>query len=184
MEKLPNLPVYRVKPKTGTGNVRTLNQDHLLPIGDRWRMYLSDERTDVLRPVITRARAIERTQRKQSAQDHCDSIDHSNSDDSNLSKYIPVPQGRPVRQMHTLTLNTEKIQIHKSHESVPNQLEVIGDLSECEAESIFLPTLARNEDLESEEGDRRFMNAPKEAETERVDLCPKREVKPGEKTEL
>lgn len=31
--KLPNLPVYRVKPESGHGVVRTLHRDHLLPIG-------------------------------------------------------------------------------------------------------------------------------------------------------
>lgn len=36
--KLPNLPVYRVKPQTGQGSVRTLHRDHLLPIGTEVRL--------------------------------------------------------------------------------------------------------------------------------------------------
>ncbi len=37
-EKLPNLPVYRVKPETGQGRIKTLHRDKLLPIGQlvRW----------------------------------------------------------------------------------------------------------------------------------------------------
>ncbi|XP_052462953.1 uncharacterized protein LOC128020214 [Carassius gibelio] len=37
-EKLPNIPVYRVKPEVGSGKVRTLHRDQLLPIGQlvRW----------------------------------------------------------------------------------------------------------------------------------------------------
>lgn len=37
-EKPPNLPVYRVKPETGNGRVKTLHRDQLLPIGQlvRW----------------------------------------------------------------------------------------------------------------------------------------------------
>lgn len=97
MEKLPNLPVYRVKPETGTRSVRTLHQDHLLPIGDKVRLYLPDEGKEVQHPLVTRAKAVERTQREQSAQDSCDSIDHSDSDEGSLCDYFPVQQRRPVR---------------------------------------------------------------------------------------
>lgn len=33
VEKLPDLPVYRVKPEKVRGMVKTLHRDHLLPIG-------------------------------------------------------------------------------------------------------------------------------------------------------
>lgn len=33
LEKLPNLPVYRVRPEKERGGVRTLHRDHLLPVG-------------------------------------------------------------------------------------------------------------------------------------------------------
>ena len=36
--KLPNLPVYRVKPEEGKGGVRTIHRDHLLPISQSMRM--------------------------------------------------------------------------------------------------------------------------------------------------
>ncbi|KAJ8375794.1 hypothetical protein SKAU_G00063740 [Synaphobranchus kaupii] len=36
--KLPNLPVYRVKPEEGKGGVRTMHRDHLLPISQSIRM--------------------------------------------------------------------------------------------------------------------------------------------------
>lgn len=180
MEKLPNLPVYRVKPETGTGSVRTLHRDHLLPIGDSVRICLPDERMDGQRPVVTRARAGERTQREQSAQDRCDSVDHSDSDDSSVCEYFPGPPGRPVSQKPTPSLNTENAQIHTSHERVPNQMEMMGDVSECEAESTPLSTPDQMEDLAPEGGDQ-DMNAPKEAETKQIDIRPKREVKPVKK---
>ncbi len=37
VEKLKNLPVYRLKPESGMGSVRTLHRDHILPIGDEVR---------------------------------------------------------------------------------------------------------------------------------------------------
>ncbi|KAJ8348558.1 hypothetical protein SKAU_G00271470 [Synaphobranchus kaupii] len=36
--KMPNLPVYKVKPEDGRGGVKTLHRDHLLPIGQFVRM--------------------------------------------------------------------------------------------------------------------------------------------------
>lgn len=38
VKKLPNLPVYKVKPEHGPGVVKTLHRDHLLPIGYLVRM--------------------------------------------------------------------------------------------------------------------------------------------------
>lgn len=53
--KLPNLPVYRVKPERGTGIVRTVHRDHLLPIGYMVRMSAPSEKT--ARPKRPRTRA-------------------------------------------------------------------------------------------------------------------------------
>lgn len=36
--KMPNIPVYKVKPEDGGGGVKTLHRDHLLPIGQLVRM--------------------------------------------------------------------------------------------------------------------------------------------------
>lgn len=38
VKKLPNLPVYRVKPEHGSGVIKTLHRDHLLSIGYLVRM--------------------------------------------------------------------------------------------------------------------------------------------------
>ncbi|KAI5616885.1 hypothetical protein C0J50_23556 [Silurus asotus] len=37
-KRMPNLPVYKVKPEDGRGGVKTLHRDHLLPIGQFVRM--------------------------------------------------------------------------------------------------------------------------------------------------
>jgi hypothetical protein len=36
--KMPNLPVFRVKPEGGQGGVRTIHRDHILPIGQSVRI--------------------------------------------------------------------------------------------------------------------------------------------------
>lgn len=62
VEKLPNLPVYKVKPEHGPGVLKTLHRDHLLPIGYMVRMFNpSDDAISVRRPVT-------RTQRTQKRQ--------------------------------------------------------------------------------------------------------------------
>lgn len=38
LEKMPNLPVYKVKPEDGKGGAKTLHRDHLLPIGQLVRL--------------------------------------------------------------------------------------------------------------------------------------------------
>lgn len=42
--KLPNLPVYRVTPERGTGIVKRVYRDHLLPISNLVRMPAQPER--------------------------------------------------------------------------------------------------------------------------------------------
>ncbi|XP_056437540.1 uncharacterized protein LOC130374637 [Gadus chalcogrammus] len=55
VEKLPNLPVYKVKPEHGTGVVKTLHQDHLLPIGYMVRLSNQSDDTNSARRPVTRA---------------------------------------------------------------------------------------------------------------------------------
>ncbi len=76
--KLPNLPVYRVKPEWGPGIVKTLHRDHLLPIGYMVRLpVISQEPTKRQRPV-TRASRVERLEepnessQSQSVQNVCE----------------------------------------------------------------------------------------------------------------
>lgn len=55
LAQLPNLPVYRVKPERGTGNVKTVHRDHLLPIGYLVRMPAPSERKAQTSTPLTRA---------------------------------------------------------------------------------------------------------------------------------
>ncbi len=52
VSKMPNLPVYRVKPEKGKGIVKTIHRNHLLPIGYLVRMpEETDEKKVPQRPV-------------------------------------------------------------------------------------------------------------------------------------
>lgn len=52
VKKLPDLPVYRLKPERGMGSIRTLHRDHLLPIGESVRLPTPEEsKPNTHRPV-------------------------------------------------------------------------------------------------------------------------------------
>lgn len=75
VEKLPNLPVYKVKPEHGTGVLKTLHRDHLLPIGYMVRMSNpSDDTNSVQRPV-TRAQLTRKRQTNKSEESASESSD-------------------------------------------------------------------------------------------------------------
>ncbi|XP_053274167.1 uncharacterized protein LOC128436464 [Pleuronectes platessa] len=60
--KMPNLPVYKVKPEDGGGGVKTLHRDHLLPIGQLVRMPTVD--VENKSPAKTKARTRAEAQKK------------------------------------------------------------------------------------------------------------------------
>lgn len=64
VEKLPNIPVYRVKPERGAGVIKTLHRDHLLPIGYLVRMSTSVEKDSVAEKPVTRAQTAQKQVRK------------------------------------------------------------------------------------------------------------------------
>lgn len=154
----------------------------MLPIEDGVRINLPDERKDVPLPVRTRARAVERAQREQSAQDHCQSVEQaSDSDESSLSDYFIVEQRRSLKPMFTTELTKENVKVSNSHARDPNQREVLRETPECEVENSYLPTPERIEDQELEGGEGQCINVPLEAQADRVELRPKREVRPVKK---
>lgn len=53
--KLPNLPVYRVKPDRGPGSIKVIHRDHLLPIGYLVRFSVPSEKRNQSKPPVTRA---------------------------------------------------------------------------------------------------------------------------------
>ncbi|XP_058494566.1 uncharacterized protein LOC131465683 [Solea solea] len=60
--KMPNLPLYKVKPENGRGGVKTLHRDHLLPIGQFVRMPTTE--VEDKSQVKTRAKTRAETQKR------------------------------------------------------------------------------------------------------------------------
>ncbi|KAK1877129.1 Vicilin-like antimicrobial peptides 2-2 [Dissostichus eleginoides] len=60
---MPNLPVYKLKPQSGKGKLKTLHRDNLLPIGDLVRIPAIDNTEDVPTRPATRANGHKRHKR-------------------------------------------------------------------------------------------------------------------------
>lgn len=64
LEKPENVPVYKLKPEKGTGEVWTMHRDHLLPVGDSVLITNLGERQEVPQRPVTRSRAAKKKNNK------------------------------------------------------------------------------------------------------------------------
>lgn len=55
MEKLPNLPVYKIKSERGMGAEKTIHRNHLLPIGYLVRIPVDEREVGPQQRPVTRA---------------------------------------------------------------------------------------------------------------------------------
>ncbi|XP_062372262.1 retrovirus-related Pol polyprotein from transposon 412 isoform X1 [Sardina pilchardus] len=82
VEKLPDLPVYRVRPESGMGKLRTIHRDNILPIGSLVR--ISDEQEaqiPVNRPVTrTQRRSVPQQSRRLEPQENTGYLDEESSE--------------------------------------------------------------------------------------------------------
>lgn len=62
ISKMPNLPVYRIKPEKGQGIVKTIHRNHLLPIGYLVRMPEEKEEQNKPQIPMTRSRSCQQIQ--------------------------------------------------------------------------------------------------------------------------
>lgn len=79
VKKLPDLPVYRLKPARGTGVIRTLHRDHLLPIGESVRLPISEEKKPIPHRPVTRAQTERRCERKRTRNEEVDNAGYEES---------------------------------------------------------------------------------------------------------
>ncbi|XP_076830977.1 uncharacterized protein LOC143476602 [Brachyhypopomus gauderio] len=80
--RLPNLPVYKVRPESGKGGVKTMHRDHLLPISQSLRM--PDVEGPEQLPVKPRTRW-QRTRTKERSKRNLERAPHMDNDDTDSS---------------------------------------------------------------------------------------------------
>lgn len=153
LEKLENLPVYRVKPKTGTGGVRTLHRDHLLPIGEGVRINLPSEREDSSRRVVTRSKTVERRQKKvvNHERENSESVNwNSESDDSSDCVYYPVERTVNLERLSFPSTEGENVQSPTRSREDPDQVEVTrGEESSAQMEENIEESVSEEEGIEA-----------------------------------
>uniref|UniRef100_A0A672GGI4 Gypsy retrotransposon integrase-like protein 1 n=1 Tax=Salarias fasciatus TaxID=181472 RepID=A0A672GGI4_SALFA len=88
VEKLPNLPVYRIKPERGMGVEKTIHRNHLLPIGYLVRFPVDDNEENSQPRPLTRSQ-------QPTNRDLPESHDN-NEDIFSDSEYEEVSQTRPL----------------------------------------------------------------------------------------
>ncbi|XP_060758474.1 uncharacterized protein LOC132869142 [Neoarius graeffei] len=127
IKKLPNLPVYRVRPEYGNGGVKTLHRDHLLPIGYLVRMPNPSLNTESIRkPPVTRMQDAHRRQKPHLPLDqwsHVSSCSESEFEDVHECQFLDVDEVRRV-------ISTPR---HQSGNHSPSEYEN-SELSESEPE--------------------------------------------------
>ncbi|KAG1932770.1 interleukin-1 receptor accessory protein-like 1-A [Pimephales promelas] len=103
VERLRNLPVYKLRPETGTGRVRTLHRDHLLPIGDSVRIPALSGGEDI-RPPVTRAQTVKKKQlrEKVATTNEPNRVETSSESDDEICYHEPAPGGIQTKPLHTL----------------------------------------------------------------------------------
>ena len=95
IEKLSNIPVYRLKPESGRCIVKTLHRDHLLPIGCLVRLANGPEEDIRPQRSVTRAANRADTQGGEQEDEDVEHSEESESEDdssvyiSNFPKYVP-----------------------------------------------------------------------------------------------
>ena len=150
--KLPNLPVYRVKPERGTGVVKTLHRDHLLPIGYLVRMSAPSDRTVQPKRPVTRAQQTRCENEDQTQNTRHVSRDEYTSESDEEQVYFLPPLTLRAR-VDSQSNEAEKRDAPDLHYRPVRDYLVVNDLPEAEEPADELP--AAEEQMEESPQTRR-----------------------------
>lgn len=147
--KMPHLPVYEVKPEQGSGRVRTLHRDHLLPIGQWVRMTDGTVNVEPLKRINTRSgseRKYKRTPVQRETLEFSESSSESESERPNrpYHAYIDKLLKNSVSRDRTTTVHPGEVDIQSVEEEDVSEVEGPDDLcsdshSEKGSESDSIP---------------------------------------------
>ncbi|CAI5660368.1 unnamed protein product [Oreochromis niloticus] len=113
--QLPNLPVYKVKPEQGSGGVKTLHRDHLLPICYLVRIADNSVSPERVRTPVTRRSHASRRQIRDQEDRLSDVLPDSESENEYVYKYP--------------TITSDHIQRHEFRPNRPNTEPLPSDNS-------------------------------------------------------
>lgn len=138
VEKLPNVPVYKIKPERGMGVEKTIHRNHLLPIGYLVRLPVDDGEEQPPQRHVTRSQQKSKEQLQ------------SNNHEEDMSSESEYEEAQWTRHWE---INWDKLQTHP--ELSISQSQPVNDMSrqaqdEADAESVVseIPSLPPNADPE------------------------------------
>ncbi|XP_073711543.1 uncharacterized protein [Misgurnus anguillicaudatus] len=172
VEKLPNLPVYKIKPERGMGAEKTIHRNHLLPIGYLVRLPVDEREVGPLQRPRTRA----------FQQNTTEPVQTNNHDEDVYSEleYSEVYLPRPVELEWDKLLTCPELSTKQPQSFVTEPERQVQCTTEIEPEANDLSNLPLHADLEvdviEEEAD---VNADMDiqAESEKVERS-KRVIRP------
>uniref|UniRef100_A0A3B1IXB7 Gypsy retrotransposon integrase-like protein 1 n=1 Tax=Astyanax mexicanus TaxID=7994 RepID=A0A3B1IXB7_ASTMX len=112
LKKFPDIPVYKVKPETGMGGIRTLHRDHLLAIGQWVRMSPSSDTVPFNTSPLTRSKTAKPVRRLSKSdsdeeQQNCSSSQTGESDED-IDFHFSLSRERQRDQISPVGDPTEK----------------------------------------------------------------------------
>lgn len=139
LEKLNNLPVYKLKPEEGIGGLRTMHRDHLLPVGELVRMSKPVSSPEVSQRPKTRSRAAKEHKGlsgKKRPLDSPEAVDDSSESDEERHEYYSSDwsgQWTPLTPdfHHSFEVNKDEVTAQTDSESQPSgEDEVVEETCE------------------------------------------------------
>ncbi len=190
LEKLDNLPIYKLKPEKGTGGVRTMHRDHLLHIGDSVRMPKFDERREVPQRPVTRSRAAKKQKeplREKRASEPSEMIDNSSESEGESHGYYSQDWSRQWTPLipdlqRKLEMKEDEVTAHTDSESQHSgEEEVIEETYETEDSRENIHQNVGWEEERNSEGGEKSSSTLSDSEAEPMEHRPKRQWKPVSK---
>uniref|UniRef100_A0A3B3YJ44 Gypsy retrotransposon integrase-like protein 1 n=1 Tax=Poecilia mexicana TaxID=48701 RepID=A0A3B3YJ44_9TELE len=121
LERMPNLPVYKVKPERGLGVEKTVHRNHLLPIGHLVR-FPADAETEQVRKPVTRGQQRRSESVKPVAQEDVALSSDSEYEEVNTAVPLQVNLRELLRQTERRAKEpstvTSEVQISSPHETI------------------------------------------------------------------
>ncbi|KAG1952160.1 paraneoplastic antigen Ma1 [Pimephales promelas] len=187
LEKLDNLPVYRLKSEKETGGVRTMHRDHLLPIGQSVRMPKPDKKQEVPQRPVTRSRATKEhkeTLREERVLGPPVTADNSSGDEDGSDGYYFPDRSKQWTQLipdlqHKLEVQENEVTAHTDSESqYSGEEEVVEETCENEDSRENRHPIVDLREEESLEGGVDSSDNASDLQSEPMEHRPKRKLKP------
>ncbi|KAL1258932.1 hypothetical protein QQF64_009509 [Cirrhinus molitorella] len=145
--QMPNLPVFRLKPESGTGPIKILHRNHILPIGQELRQQVPHSVPKPTKRVLRRRKNVEKTQcPEQEVRDAPQEVGtradpYAGSSDETYGVWFPEPEDCQLTLKRTETSQkdavvsendaTENVEHFDVQDETPEETENVESIESC-----------------------------------------------------